>query len=275
MNPQKNGYRKFTSISDSEIDEIGIVVIQSLSNKESQTGLELCNEVLHYKEFQQHDTKYFLWKYTPYSKSEFIEAIDNILIRQNSKMIFTLHIESHGNDDGVVLASGEVVPWHDFMNLIRPINIQMQHMLILVLAMCLGGAIISTIDSKKRAPYRACICSYKEVTVDQIRRGFSAFYSEYTSPLDIVKGIAALQVELSNPNNQYGPFRIFSARDVFIQTFNLDRDLMTKEHLINMAYVATRSKGISCTKEDIEKDIRETFKKEIEENLPYYDFKDI
>lgn len=262
-------------MKDVEIKKIGIVVIQSLPEHEAQTGLELCNEILHYKEYQERDTPYFLWKYTPTTKCEFINCIREIIAKQEEGMLFTLHIESHGGDDGIRLANGETIIWADFMDLIRPINVKMGHLLVLVLAMCLGGAIVSTINSKDRAPYRVCICSCKEVTVDQIRRGFASFYSDYTSPLDIVKGISALQQELSTENNKYGPFRIISARDVFKLTFNLDSNPNAKDHLINTAYIAKRENGEECTKADAEQEIRDFFKSEIETHLPYFDFEDI
>lgn len=258
-----------------EINQIGIVVIQSLSKNEVQTGMLLCDEILKYKHYQKFNTNYFLWQFAPTSKQEFVFALQNILERLESGMIFTLHIETHGTDEGIVCANDEILSWHEFHTLIRPINIKMFHLLVVVLAMCYGGAVISTIEPEKRAPYRACISSYRMVSVDEVTRGFSAFYSEYTSPLDIIRGINGLQSELSSENNKFGPFRIFTSRDIFIQTFDLDRNLGSKEHLINTAYIAKRLNGEMCTREDAEKEIRTIFQYALDNLLPYYDFEDL
>lgn len=256
-----------------EINQIGIVVIQSLPKDDLQTGIVLCDEILKYKHYQKFDTNYFLWQFAPKDKSEFVFALHNILEKMEPGMIFTLHIESHGTDEGIVCANGEILSWHEFHTLIRPINVKMFHLLVVVLAMCYGGAIISTIEPEKRAPYKACISSYREVSVDEVARGFSAFYSSYTSPLDIVRGVNELQSELSSANNHFGPFHIFTSRDVFLQTFDLDRDYASKEHLINTRYVAKRYKGEMCTREDIENELRTIFKSAIDNLLPYYDFR--
>ena len=77
--------------------------------------------------------------------------------------ILTIQVEAHGSVDGIALSSGEIVEWKEFYNLIRPINIALGHLLFIVMAMCDSIAMISNISIEQRAPYRAFICTTREM----------------------------------------------------------------------------------------------------------------
>ena len=71
--------------------------------------------------------------------------------------------------------SGEIVEWKDFYDLIRPINIALGHLLFIVMAMCSSIAMISNINIEERAPYRAFICTTREMYPDELYEGFLSF----------------------------------------------------------------------------------------------------
>ncbi len=191
-------------------------------------------------------------------------------------VIFTLHLETHGSEKGIHLSSGECVPWKLFMDNIRSINIKMCNLLVVNMAMCKGGAILTHIEPEKRAPYLAFIASYRDLTVDEIARGFSAFYNEYSSPLDLSKGMNALTTEIDGNIDGTRTFWILTSEEVFNSTFNPDRDpkhfkLMVEEQYANR--VRKGDKNISF--EIVENDIRKMFEEVSAKHKDYYCFKDI
>ena len=162
----------------------GIIVIESLPYGEQKTGEELYNDQLRYKEYLNDDVlvKY----YTVSSAPEFTAVMKKISAEMKTGEVFSLHFETHGDDKGIALNSGEIVPWKSFYDLIRPINVKMGHLLIIVMAMCKGGALVSYLDIKQRDPYKLFIGAFKDVTVDAIARGFGEFYKKFNSVLDVV-----------------------------------------------------------------------------------------
>jgi len=137
---------------NTEIVKKGIIVIESLPNGEIKTGEDLYQDQLRYKEYLNDDI--FIKYYAVNSTVEFTAALRRISAEMKEGEIFSLHFEAHGDDDGVGLNSGEIIPWTAFYNLTRPINEKMGHLLIIVMAMCKGGALVSPLDIEKRAPYK-------------------------------------------------------------------------------------------------------------------------
>ena len=258
---------------ETEIEKTGIIVIQSLKENERLTGTELEQDVLRYKSYVHKDS--FARLHNAENKEEFISTLKCIEEDMKEGEIFTLHLETHGGEDGISLASEECVTWKEFFDSIRPINIKMGHLLIVVMSMCKGAAILTYLNHDERAPYRAFIGSHRDMYESELADGFAAFYREYTNMLDIDKGMKALQLELSTPDEPYGPFWIFTCEQVFDMTFDADRDPANFVKVVNNAYMLQKSKGIECTRQSVEKDIRNLFDKMKVEKKPYFCFEDI
>lgn len=258
---------------ETEIKRTGIVVIQSLKETERLTGTELEQDILRYKSYVHKDS--FTGFYNAENKEEFISILKSIEDEMKDGEIFTLHLETHGGEDGIFLASGECVTWNVFFDCIRPINVKMGHLLIVVMSMCKGSAILTHLNPDERAPYRAFIGSYRNMYESELANGFAAFYREYTNILDINKGMKALQNELATEKEPNGPFWLFTCEQVFDMTFDADRDPVSFAKVVDNAYMTKRGQGIECTRQSVEEDIRNLFDKTKVEKKPYFCFEDI
>lgn len=259
---------------DTEITHKGIIVIQSLKENERKTGDELQKDILQYKKYLHEDS--FVEFYNVTTVRSFIKTLENIKEAMSKGKIFSLHLETHGSENGIHLSSEECMTWKQFFDNIRPVNIKMGHLLIVIMAMCRGGGIISYIEPHKRAPYKAFIGAFRDITVDEVARGFSAFYGRYTNMLDIAEGMEALDAEIDGINPQKKTFWCFSAEDIFDSTFNPDRDpkhfsKMVTEQLINH----TIRGETYYTRAKVEHNIRNLLKETSDKWRDFYCFKDI
>ena len=217
--------------TDYQIARHRIIVIQSLCTPYKETGYELFHDILQYKNFYRNDS--FAEFYSVNSRNDFLQKINEILNSVNKGETITLHFETHGEEKGVGLNSKEIVSWEDCDNAVRPINEKISNLLIVVMAMCKGGALLSHIDPERRCPYLAFVGSFKNVLEDEVRESFTAFYSDYFSPLDIHKSMIALNRYYTSAHKK-SPFGCFSAEFIFDKTFDTDRDSKYFHSLIEL-----------------------------------------
>lgn len=95
-----------------EIEGYEIIVIQSLEKNDLKTGEELFNDILRYKQIVRNDiiTKY----YSVSTRKEFEELLVRIEKEIPSDHILTIHLETHGCNEGIGLSSRELISWKDF-----------------------------------------------------------------------------------------------------------------------------------------------------------------
>lgn len=260
---------------DTNIAKKGIIVIESLPYGQQKTGEELYNDQLRYKKYLNDDV--FVNYYAVSSAPEFMAVLKRISGEMKAGEVFSLHFETHGHDDGIALNSGEVIPWKLFYDLIRPINIKMGHLLIIVMAMCKGGALVSYLDIKQRAPYKLFIGAFKNVTVDAISRGFGAFYENFNSVLDIANAFNALCLEVDGhlDANQTRTFWMFSEEEILKQTFDLDRDPVFLAKQISRECEKELAKGVYIPVRVVEEKYRFIMHDIYVNNKDFYCFRDI
>lgn len=254
---------------DSDIKQWGIIVFQSLSYDDIKTGEILYNDILRYK--NHYNKECFTNFYNVNSVKEFYAKIKIVENTLNEGDILTLQIETHGHDDGIAFSNGDILSWKDFYDIIRPINIKTGHLLLLVLAMCNSIAMMSYINPEQRAPYRAVICTTRNVSADEIERGFNAFYDNYFNLLDTFKALSYLQKEIKDSNG-VSPFQILSAESIFDET--LLRQKISHELVENQL---TRQ-NLPNTEENrvmIENTIKNGLKEIHEKFYDFYNFRDI
>lgn len=258
-----------------EITQIGIIVIQSLNKKDRKTGEELTKDILQYKKYLHENS--FVEFYNVTTSTEFTKTLRKIYKLMSKGMIFSLHFETHGSDEGIYLASGDCIKWSDFYKLTRPINIKMGHLLIIVMGMCKGGALVSSFEPEKRAPYLAFIGAFRDLTQDEIARGFNSFYNNYTSALDIEKGMKALTLEIDGENPEKKTFWCYTAERVFDEVLDPDRDpenfkKMVKKQLAErlIKFGETRH-SLSSIEQEL-RSILESTAKKYRDNYTFKDF---
>lgn len=254
---------------NTEIKRCGIVVIQSIPEQERQTGTELYNDILRYKSIREED--YFCKLIDVYNKQEFENAISNILSELKEGDIMTIHLETHGSFEGISLTSGEIVAWKEFYDLIRPINIKIGHLLLVVMSMCYSIAMISDINLEDRAPYRAFICTTREMYPHELYEGFVSFYEKYFTILDVCTAMKTIQKEIHDKNGN-SPFQILSAENVFDETLSANRNID------DLCVQQLNRIGASITSENIEKirgKIHKIFLELRNKYSDYYNFRDI
>src|SRR5262249_3961098 len=128
-----------------------IYVIESLPDGEWKTGTELYNRVI--KPGASKEVGLFTSFTSVSDKREFIEALSSIAADCSDNCRGPLlHIESHGDDDGLVVASGDVVTWRELKPFLTRLNVQCGLNLLVVLAACSGANLVKVLDTRDRAP---------------------------------------------------------------------------------------------------------------------------
>ena len=254
---------------DIEIQKYEIIVIQSLKEKDIETGLSLYNEILKYKDVVKKDivTKYFSIS----TRKEFEYLLMNIEQEIPLGHILTLHLETHGCDEGIGLSSGDLISWRDFFSLIRPINIKTSNLLMIVLSMCNGAAISSLVEPTKRCPYRAFLGFEQEMKAGDLEEAFHAFYEVYDNMLDIDKALEHMNGVLPIENKPW----LYTAEQIFNKVLNPDTNPESFSKVINVNYNGYNNLGEPVSKEQFEEDVRQYFIKTANEYRAYYNFKDL
>lgn len=257
---------------DTEIQRFKIIVIQSLKQGDLKTGERLYDDVLKWKNIFKPNvpTEY----YTVDTKEEFIAQLDSIKDALIEGDILTLQLETHGSKNGIALANGDSISWNEFQDLMRVINEKIGGLLVVCLAMCFGGATISTIQPEKRAPYRAIVAPYKEVPAGAVEDGFKAFYDVYDNMMDLPKAFTEIQKSaVDDTGRPY--FDVLTSENIFDQTFDPDRDPVNTRRMAELQCM--RLTG-SCCKESVdafELQIRTMLQAVIMAFRDHYLFKDI
>lgn len=231
---------------NTEINRFKIIVIQSLRPKDLKSGEHLFEDVVKWKGILKANVPSEFYKVG--SKDEFIDKLSEIRSELVEGDILTLQLETHGADKGIEFSNGEMMGWSEFQDQMRLINEQIGGLLVVCLAMCFGGATISTIRPDLRAPYRAIVAPFKEVPAGSIEDGFHAFYDIYDNMLDLFKAMEELnKVAIDEDGKPY--FHIMHSQTIFDQTFDPDRDPANTRR---MAELICMQKTGGCKPEDID-----------------------
>lgn len=172
-----------------------IIVIESLPDYESQTGLILSRDTLltqcklNYASFAHvncHNREQFF---------KFFKKLENNLTRKDNSIIGggavcpILHFEIHGAYDktGLILKNGEHINWLELNESCRRINKITKNSLHVILAVCNGYYSASKAILSKLSPYYALIAPPSEIKVGEIMSIFPRFYRKLFSSGDLIK----------------------------------------------------------------------------------------
>jgi len=203
-----------------DFKEFGVVIIESLKEEDKKTGTALHEEIIKYKKFIESNLSSYL--YIVNSKAEFFEVLKNLIEKiKTDKFYPILHIEAHGSEYGIELASKEFVKWEEMIDLFREMNILLSNMLIIMMGLCVGMSIIRVINPSKRAPFRAVIGAVHEVDEVELLIGCETFYDNFFFSFDHIKSLNLMNSEIDEKKST---FHLMTAEKCFEKMSDPDRD---------------------------------------------------
>ncbi|WNB17551.1 hypothetical protein [Marivirga arenosa] len=165
-----------------------IYVIESLPKDERQTGAELYNDIIkRYAEFSQRDLKLITYHIKLSSKDELLNLLDHLKSTiPNMNLGLLIHIESHGSEDGIHLANGDMVSWSELQEPLYTINYEADNKLYISMANCYGRFLYKTIDTAKKAPFCAFLSTSKKISPSEIGEYFDPFFDQLIKLRDFI-----------------------------------------------------------------------------------------
>lgn len=248
--------------SSDQVKKFGLVIIQSLPEGEPPTGKLLANELIKYKQFGEPNLSCDFYEVD--DLKQLMTVLREVETEVRDKGFFPiLHIEAHGSRNGVALKSGEEATWGTLIPLFRSINVKINNLLLICMGLCYGGAVISQIDPFDRAPFRAIIGALQEISVDNILKGFEAFYDYFFFSLDTVESYGKMIAALGDDKPK---FHLLSAEWVFDQITNPDRNPEFFDQKVSEIAVqkmtadkTLRTKPFAEVKKTVEEELRVVF----------------
>lgn len=105
-----------------------------------------------------------------------------------------LHIECHGNDDGLEFADGSFATWADLKGSLTDLNIATKMNLLVVVSACDGSALTRTLGLVDRAPLHGLIGPTREVMPEELLRAYLAFYETLLRTQSAGQAVEAMQL---------------------------------------------------------------------------------
>jgi hypothetical protein len=190
-----------------------IAIIESLESKETHTGKILCEYLIGLEETENLSVLYKKCD----TKSQFIQLLTVLFDRVKNEGSFPLlHIECHGCEAGIVLASGELVTWEEFKPVLTDINVATQCNLMVVMATCHGALLGKILKPTERAPCWGVLGPTEEVNVSDLMGTYRSFYFTLLSNRD---GDAALKALFASDVRESGYF-FMSALGLFKSAYS-------------------------------------------------------
>jgi len=193
-----------------------IWVIESLKNGNLKTGYNLVHDQLAHINFKNPAIEVVYE--SPENKENFLQILNNIHddASQNDNYPM-IHIDCHGNKDGLEVTSGEIITWEDLRPILIKINIACKLNLVILLASCNGAHLIKVVTKLDRAPFWAVIGSNIEVTVGSVEQNYGEFYRVFADNLD---GNAAMKALNQGKQDQEREYHFLSALGLFVKAYS-------------------------------------------------------
>ena len=105
-----------------------------------------------------------------------------------------LHIECHGNDDGLAFADGSFITWADLKVPLTSLNVATGMNLLVVVSACDGSSLTHTLGLVDRAPLHGLIGPIRAVTPDELMRAYLALYETLMRTRSASQAVEAMRV---------------------------------------------------------------------------------
>ncbi|MFA6568621.1 MAG: hypothetical protein WCS96_10440 [Victivallales bacterium] len=192
-----------------------IYLIESLGENEFHSGRRLYEDVLKKQQLA------LGWLDVIYKEistaTDMFDLLEEIASDiQVSREIPLLHIETHGTQNCIELASGEKVQFTDLLDDFRKINILACNNLFVIAAACHGAHLVTALSLTEESPFWGVCGSSDEVNGKCLLEGYKAFYEECFKSRDILKGLDCL----TNVGKSHGvDFRLWTSEYLFLLVF--------------------------------------------------------
>jgi hypothetical protein len=149
------------------------------------------------------------------TKAEFFTRLDRIVrdARTNGRKP-VLHIEAHGDRDGLTVGSGDLVPWPELRNHFTELNQMTRVELIVFLSACDGAQLIRLLQPHDRTPFRLLIGPRRIMKAGELEDGCTAFYRTMFRTADCIDAVDAMNAAIPAGDE---PFRMCRAEAAFLQ----------------------------------------------------------
>lgn len=252
-----------------EIQGYEIIVIQSLKESDRKTGEELFNDILRYKPEINKDV--YVKFYNAWDHLQFVKTLETIENETPHNHTLTLHFETHGCIDGIGLGDGTLVKWRELFSLLRPINVKLSNLLMVIMSMCRGAAISSHIEPTLRCPFRAFVGFEKDMKEGDLLEVYSVFYESYNNMLDVFDALKRANSILPKDSHAW----CLRARDIFDKVLNPDTNPDSFNKVIEDNYEDyVKEKGY-ISKDEFRQIVCQYFIQTADDNRAFYNFEDI
>ncbi len=150
------------------------------------------------------------------SKADCLAAIERATVRaQQSGMMPVLHLEAHGNENGLEgpdgLGGSEFLTWEELTDPLQRLNLATGCNLVVLMAACTGFAGVKAFSRGPRAPAVALVGPTDQIMAGDLLRGTKEFYTRWCGEdprlIDIV---ASASREAGSVGFEMEPFAVLA-----------------------------------------------------------------
>lgn len=165
-----------------------IVVIESLREEDRKTGRLLREDLEPIAIPYGNNLKIHFQ--TVRSANDLDDLLEDLCANvSNTHRAPCLHIECHGDQDGLQLSDGSFMPWGRLKPRLAAINLACQMNLFLVLACCYGGFFAAECRYEDTVPFAWILGPGKEIYPDPLFAFTGKFYTELLRTRDITEAL--------------------------------------------------------------------------------------
>lgn len=163
-----------------------IYVIESLEDSDRKTGEELYTDII--SRLNKYGDGSFQSEFFKIdNKTEFEDLLTNIAVECGRGIRPIIHLEIHGSELGLVLKSGELIPYSILAMHLSILNRGCKNNLFLTMAVCHGAMLSFNVQLSKPAPFLGFIGAYDAVSDYDILLKYTEFYQEFLVSRDFDK----------------------------------------------------------------------------------------
>jgi hypothetical protein len=167
-----------------------VVVIESLNRQKSEpTGMNLFENTIA-PALDRHGMSGGLYQIT--TRAEFFGCLRQTLQMTKDGHAPILHIEAHGDSEGLELASEQHIKWSELAPALTEINLGCQMNLLVVAAACEGWYLGSVLQPINRSPVWGVIGPPTITQAGKLYAATTSFYREMLESFDLSKALRAM-----------------------------------------------------------------------------------